>query len=138
MAPTKSTSGSRGVVTGSSSQGHVKFAIRAMPMPPIILDYILDNLSVLRRLRRERDLLEEGNISADGQDLEEDQDVDLQGEFERTPTVKPEHYWTTLQQKCKEAGGEWANVADRIWAFGPHGAGGCLLVDSRSISSPHS
>jgi ribosome assembly protein 1 len=138
MAPTKAVGAPRGTVVGSSSQALVKFIIRALPMPQIISDYVLDNLSVLRRLRRERDLSEDGDVAENAEDFNENQDVDLQGDVERTPTVKPEHYWTTLQQKCIDAGGDWAGIADRIWAFGPHGAGGCLLVDSRPSLSPNS
>jgi ribosome assembly protein 1 len=138
MLPSKAVSGARGSVEGSSSQGVVKFMIRALPIPVALLTYILDNISILRRLRRERDLTEDNNITSDALDVEDDQPVDVQGDVERTPTVKPEHYWTTLQEKCKEAGGDWVNIADQIWAFGPHGAGGCLLVDSRSPVSTNS
>jgi ribosome assembly protein 1 len=64
--------------------------------------------------------------------------VDSTGEADRTPTVKPDQYWTTLAQLCTKAGGEWADVADRTIAFGPNGAGGCLLIDSRPGSSSSS
>jgi ribosome assembly protein 1 len=138
MLPSKATTGPRGTVVASSSQDAVVFTIRAVPIPSSILEFILDNISVLRRLRRDRDMSEDGTIGSDALDIDEDQPVDVQGDVERTPTVKPEHYWTTLQEKCQEAGGDWTNVTDRIWAFGPHGAGGCLLVDSRVSSSPNS
>jgi ribosome assembly protein 1 len=138
MLPSKATAASRGTVTASSSQAAATFTIRAIPMPPTILEYILDNISVLRRLQRDRDMLEERTLGSEALDLEEEQPIDVQGDVERTPTVKPENYWTTLQERCQQVGGDWADLADRIWAFGPHGAGGCLLIDSRVSSPPNS
>ncbi|KAF7768579.1 hypothetical protein Agabi119p4_7822 [Agaricus bisporus var. burnettii] len=49
----------------------------------------------------------------------------------RNPSVKPEQFWDALQDKCKEVGGEWEGITDKVWAFGPQRAGGCLLIDAR-------
>jgi ribosome assembly protein 1 len=136
MAPSKAGSSPRGTVTSSTAHDSIKFKLRAVPIPSALLEFILDNLSILRRLRRERDLDEDATGSAE--DVDDDREIDTQGDVERTPTVKPDQYWRTLQQRCSEAGGEWADVADRIWAFGPQSAGGCLLIDARPTSSPQS
>ena len=65
---------------------------------------------------------------------------DDSGETFRKPTVRPDRFWSALEDICAKAGGDWdKTIVDRIWAFGPHKAGGCLLIDARkNIKSPNS
>jgi ribosome assembly protein 1 len=135
MNASKGVSGIRGAMAGSASQNVVKFIIRAAPMPITLLDYLLDNLSVFRRLLRDRNMVDKDGISTKAAQVDEEEEQDVQADVERTPTVKPEHFWSTLEHKCVEAGGEWASIVDRIWSFGPQGAGGCILVDARSTQA---
>ncbi|KAF8630859.1 hypothetical protein AX17_005218 [Amanita inopinata Kibby_2008] len=145
MAPTKTPNAPRGTIRGVSSHNVVNFSIRATPLPRVILDFILDSISVLKSLQRER-RVKELKIQSDDQDQEEteqeeefnQESFDIQGDFHRKPTVKPEQFWDTLRQKCKEVGTEWEEIIDRIWAFGPHRAGGCILVDARKGGTPNS
>ena len=126
MPPTKTPHALRGTIKGSSSQQVVSFTIRASPMPKVILDFILENLEVWKILQHNREV-QQGNAP------EKDEQLENYGDVVRIPTVTPEHFWDTFSEKCKEAGGEWVNVADKTWAFGPQRAGACLLVDSRSL-----
>lgn len=73
-------------------------------------------------------------------DTEHDRSCDDSGEAFRKPSVHPDQFWTGLEEVCKQAGGDWGkSIVDRIWAFGPHKAGGCLLVDARkNIETPKS
>lgn len=145
MGPPKYSS-KRGLVNGSSTQGLVKFSIRATPLPKSLLEFVLDNASVLRRLQRERKNVLGGPGEDASQDKEDDYGADREhshddsGETFRRPTVRPEQFWTALEEVCKKAGGDWEKgIVDRIWAFGPHRAGGCLLVDARkSVKTPNS
>lgn len=148
MAPPKNPSLPRGTVLGASAQSVVKFKIRAVPLPRAILDFIQDNLLVLRKILRERKLKEEAASSSmrngsSSQPLEGDEDdlvegVSLHGDVFKKPTVKPEEFWTGLEAACKRAGVEWQCLADKIWAFGPQTAGGCVLVDARKESAANS
>jgi len=52
--------------------------------------------------------------------------------------VKLENFWEGLKEVCQEVGGEWKELEETIWAFGPQGAGGCVLVDARKGASPNS
>nr|GAT50613.1 predicted protein [Mycena chlorophos] len=128
MAPPKTPNATRGTMHGSSSQGIVNFTIRASPIPSIVLDFVLQNLSVLKSLQQ----------TGKGATEEEAEDDDyahvIDGTVVRKPTVQPEEFWDALSAKCKEAGGEWADITDRVWSFGPQGAGGCMLIDSRKTS----
>ena len=76
---------------------------------------------------------EDNDAEREGDEADE---VDRQGEIIKRPTVRPEEFWTVLQQKCTEAGGEWASVVERLWAFGPQRAGTCVFVDARGDGQP--
>jgi ribosome assembly protein 1 len=68
----------------------------------------------------------------DDQDLEAE--LDLQGDVVRragSSSVRPEQFWDKFGEVCKSVGGEWAGLEEKVWAFGPRGEGGCLLVDAR-------
>ncbi|EPQ54738.1 P-loop containing nucleoside triphosphate hydrolase protein [Gloeophyllum trabeum ATCC 11539] len=131
MPPPKFAPAKRGTIKGATIHNLVKFTIRAAPLPKPLHDFILDNLMILKRIQRERK-------SQGEEEAEEEEEVGLQDEVYRKPTVKPENFWTSLKEECVKVGGEWADVADRIWAFGPQGAGACILVDTRWPVSPNS
>lgn len=120
MAPTKTPNAARGTMRGSSANQVVTFTIRAVPIPPTILDFLLENLMVLRTL-----------IHRDQQMEEEEQDVDLHGDVIRKSTINPDQFWDFFAEKCKDVGGDWEDVAAKTWAFGPQKAGTCLLIDAR-------
>ncbi|KAF9485896.1 translation elongation factor 2 [Pholiota conissans] len=123
MASTKTPNAPRGTIKGSSSHQVVSFTIRAVPIPPPILEFILANLGIWKILLHNR-AVQQG-------DLNEEKEADGRGDVVRKPTVTPEHFWDVFAAKCKDAGGEWNDVAERTWAFGPQKAGACLLIDSR-------
>lgn len=158
MAPAKTPGAPRGAIRGASAHNIVTFSVRAAPLPKSILDYILENLEILKRLQREKRRADHDNVpyapadtdaGADidtataildgGPDEEEEHNKeDIYGDVIRRPSVKPDQYWTELEKRCQRAGGEWESVVDRIWAFGPQGAGGCVLVDNRKDVQPNS
>ncbi|KAG6910698.1 hypothetical protein DXG01_008742 [Tephrocybe rancida] len=137
MAPIKTPNAIRGTIHGSSSSNIVKFTIRASPLPQDILDFVLQNISILKKFQHDR----RARDSAEAQDkalTEEQEGIDIYGDVVRKPNVAPEQFWDALQKVCKDAGGEWSDVPDRIWAFGPQKAGGCLLIDARKSGAPFS
>ncbi|KAJ7712423.1 P-loop containing nucleoside triphosphate hydrolase protein [Mycena metata] len=131
MAPPKTANAPRGTIHGNSSQNIVTFTIRASPLPRPILEFILQNVVVLK-------ILQGGDADADAAEMDEEDGSNIDGNIVRKPSVKPEEFWDALRGKCQEAGGEWADIAERIWAFGPQNAGGCVLIDSRGASTGHS
>ncbi|KAJ6557298.1 hypothetical protein DFH09DRAFT_1163674 [Mycena vulgaris] len=126
---------SRGTIHGASSQNIVTFTVRASPLPRLILDFILQNLVTLKNLQHER---KGGDAAFEDTEIDEEDGSNIDGNIVRKPSVKPEQFWDALCGKCREAGGEWTDIAERIWAFGPQNAGGCILVDARNSSSGHS
>jgi ribosome assembly protein 1 len=133
MAPPKTPNAPRGTIHGASSQNIVTFTIRASPLPRVILDFVLQNLTVLKTLQQKG-----GADDAEAEMDDEDGSNLIDGNIVRKPNVKPEQFWDALGDKCREAGGEWADIAECIWAFGPQNAGGCILVDSRNSNTGHS
>lgn len=134
MASPKTLNAKRGTIHGAA-QNLAKFAIRASPLPSSILEFLLDNLAILRRMQLDRKAGEadpSNNVEAEDEDAGRDEDYDVQGEYIKKPTVKAEEFWNALAEKCKAAGGEWADAVDKIWAFGPQRMGTCLLMDARS------
>ncbi|KAG6841264.1 hypothetical protein C0991_000404 [Blastosporella zonata] len=137
MAPTKTPNAPRGTMHGSSSSNIVKFTIRASPLPQDILDFVLQNITILKKFQHDR----RARDSPEAQEkalAEEQEGVDIYGDVVRKPSVAPEQFWEALQKACEEVGGEWSDVTDRIWAFGPQKAGGCLLIDARKSGAPFS
>ncbi|KIL67943.1 hypothetical protein M378DRAFT_9192 [Amanita muscaria Koide BX008] len=145
MAPSKTPNAPRGTIRGASSHSVVVFTIRAVPLPRTILDFLLDNILILKKLQLERKVKVTNKNAEQHREPEKNseeelfkEDVDHQGDFYRKPTVKPEEFWEALQEKCKNAGPDWEDIADKIWAFGPHRAGGCILIDARKdVSNSH-
>lgn len=134
MAPPKTPNSPRGTIKGGSTQGIVSFTIRAAPLPPAILDFILDNALTLKRVLQGK--LEATPTAQD--DVYELDSADVLGDVVRKPTATPEQFWDALRDICQKAGGDWADVSDKIWAFGPQQIGGCLLIDARKSGGSQS
>ncbi len=98
------------------------------------MTFLQDNLSVMRKLSGQRKQKGETTeaLTVTQKDDELDEGVDLHGDVIRKPTTRPDNFWTSLEGVCNLLGGEWRGLADKIWAFGPHSAGGCILVDARA------
>lgn len=135
MAPPKTPDAARGTMKGGSSQNIVTFTLRSAPLPDSLFLFIQRNLETLRSLLRER---RSTKGTSDGDSNAEADQPEAQGNLAHVPSVKPEQFWAALQEKCTETGGEWTDIVDRIWAFGPRGAGGCLLIDARKDVIPTS
>ncbi|KAG2033690.1 P-loop containing nucleoside triphosphate hydrolase protein [Suillus americanus] len=135
MAPSKTPNAVRGTIKGASTQNLVTFSIRAAPVPDIILQFLLHNLTTLRALQQD------GHTDRDtaGSSIDivsESELAGIQGDVLHTPSVRADQFWNALEEKCNEAGGEWVNISDRIWSFGPRHAGSCILIDYRKDTTP--
>lgn len=131
MAPTKTHGALRGTIKGASARDVVSFTIRAMPIPAPLLEFIVNNMVIVKRLQQDHKTQQEGKDSeAQGQE-EEENVADRYGDIALQPSVKPEQFWDAFRDKCKDIGGEWEGITDRVWVFGPQNEGGCLLIDGR-------
>lgn len=145
MPPPKTLNAKRGTIHSTVNQTVIKFTIRATPLPQAITSFLQENISVLKRidnLRKASSSEDDVSPAAAVHREVEDAELALENEDEvgegGKPTVKWEAFWEALQGKCQEAGAEWAQMASRVWAFGPRRAGSCLLIDARSSDTPNS
>ncbi|EEB87088.1 hypothetical protein MPER_15716, partial [Moniliophthora perniciosa FA553] len=83
------------------------------------------NVLTLKRLQQER-----RGAESEAEQVEELVNED-RGDIVQNPDLKPDQFWPALQKVCKEVGGDWEKIIDRVWAFGPQKAGGCILIDAR-------
>jgi ribosome assembly protein 1 len=135
MAPPRTPNAVRGTIKGASTQNLVTFSIRSAPVPDVILQFLLHNLTTLRALQQDGQT--DRDKSGSSIDIvSESELVGVQGDVLYTPGVRADQFWNALEDKCNEAGGEWVNVSDRIWSFGPRHAGGCVLIDYRKDTTP--
>lgn len=127
MAPTKTQGAQRGTILGSVQSGLVDFAIRAVPLPVDVTNFLAVNMRTLKRLHRDR---RSGTVEDDSDEVTGDA-------VEGVEVVKPEDFWPKLEELLKAAGREWAGLADQIWAFGPRRVGPNMLID-RTEGAPRS
>ncbi|KIK78164.1 hypothetical protein PAXRUDRAFT_17032 [Paxillus rubicundulus Ve08.2h10] len=133
MAPPRTPNAVRGTIKGASYQNLVAFTLRSVPLPENILLFIQHNLTALRASLQER---RSGVCNGIGNFAIEAERHEMRGDMLHIPSVRPEQFWDALEEKCKEAGGEWSDIVDSIWGFGPQSAGSCLLIDSRKDVAP--
>ncbi|KDQ09890.1 hypothetical protein BOTBODRAFT_116551 [Botryobasidium botryosum FD-172 SS1] len=126
MAPPKTAGAPRGTIHGASAHSAVKFTIRAVPLPESVTEFLQANVSIVKRMYNHENRLHGPKSSRN----EEEEGGDITGgDVAHKPTVRLEDFWPALEKLLVEAGGEWAGVVDRIWAFGPNRVGPNILVD---------
>jgi len=122
MAPPKTAGAPRGTIHGSVLNGLVNYTIRAIPLPPKIVQFLLSNTTTMSKMLSQRS---ETSDEADDQDgLEAGEGVQS---GQRVLTA--EQFWEELEALFKKAGPDWAGAVDQIWAFGPKRLGANLLLD---------
>jgi ribosome assembly protein 1 len=135
MAPSKTPNAARGTIKSASTQNLVTFSIRSAPVPDVILQFLLHNLTTLRALQQDGHT--DKNTPGSSIDIvSESELVGVQDDVLHTPSVRADQFWNALEEKCNEAGGEWVNISDKIWSFGPRHAGSCILIDYRKDTTP--
>ena len=138
MAPPKTPGAKRGTIQGTITNNLVKFTIRAAPVPAAIAEFLRDNHATLKRMEQEQGSADRGAPARGDDGYDEEEDYDTQGEVARKPSIKPEEFWKGLLDVCQKAGGEWVDIVDKIWAFGPQKVGSCMLIDARPGGQPNS
>jgi ribosome assembly protein 1 len=121
MAPPKTKDATRGTVNGTLLNGLVKFTLRAVPLPPAVIDFLLSQTSTIGNMSVQR------RSTSSEEDEQEERDA---GEgITEGRSLSTAQFWAELEALLEKAGGEWSGAADRIWAFGPKKMGANLLLD---------
>ena len=130
MATPKTAGAARGTIHGTVFSGLVTFTIRAIPLPPKITEFLLNNTTTMAKMLSQRG---EGNDEMDEQDgLEAAAGTHAPTAGRMMSSVE---FWTELEGLMGKPGGDWAGAADRIWCFGPKRLGANVLLDPPNKSS---
>ncbi|WFD22365.1 Cytoplasmic GTPase/eEF2-like protein (ribosomal biogenesis) [Malassezia equina] len=124
MALPKTSGAPRGTVHGTALQGAVHFTLRVLPLPSRVTDFLVMNGPTIRRMQRRGRHEEDEDVQAvPTHDNEED-------EVRRVCVRQfPEAWRHVLQQ----AGGEWAEWVEAVYAFGPKHVGPNVLLDPAQV-----
>ncbi|WVR07229.1 hypothetical protein IAU60_004270 [Kwoniella sp. DSM 27419] len=126
MAPPKTTGAARGTVHGSVLNGLVSFTVRAMPLPPKIIDFLLSQTSTIRSMLVQK--REQANEDEENQE-ERDAGEGTGTSQDQSKVLSAEQFWIQLEKLCNSSGPDWAGAADRLWSFGPKRMGANILLD---------
>ncbi|KAI5454887.1 Cytoplasmic GTPase/eEF2-like protein (ribosomal biogenesis) [Naganishia albida] len=120
MNASRSTLDARGRFSGSSVASLVNVTIRAALLPLKVVEFLQSQANTIANLLVERDASREEDARIEGVPNASEGNVHVVG---------PKEFWGKLEELFKQAGGEWQDVADSIWAFGPKRVGPNMLID---------
>ena len=134
MSPPKNKDLPRGTVVGVTTSKQILVRLRVRPLPDVVTEFLLKNAGAIRRLYSQRKEQEEGKkgMTADREN------VDEQAEAEEGPAADPGmlsllDFREKLRSVFAETKGQehiWADVVEKIAAFGPRRTGPNLLIDA--------
>jgi ribosome assembly protein 1 len=130
MNPPKDPSLPRGTVNGATANKQVSVRLRVRPLPANVTDFLSKHSGTIKRLNGQR-----GETSPVALPESEQDGMQEAEQRETGQTLSPAEFKKQLQQAFKEAKGQkesWADVIDKITAFGPRNRGPNLLVDATS------
>ncbi len=116
MVSSKGVDGVRGRFSGASVFSLVTFTVRAVLLPPSVIEFLQKNAGTLQTLLADRQV----------QDVES---AEVGASDAAAKATRPDEFWLALVKVLEAAGPEWRAVADNIWAFGPRQIGPNLLID---------
>lgn len=136
MNPPKDPSLPRGTVVGVTSSKQISVRLRVRPLPPTVTEFLSKNSAAIKRLYAEKraeeerqrtgkDATAETTVAEDG--IEEADQVEIGHTLDLT------EFKRQLEDAFKEAKGQkdiWADVIEKIAAFGPRRCGPNILVDT--------
>ena len=134
MLPPKNKDLPRGTVVSTTTSKQITVRLRVRPLPDAVTEFLLKNAGTIRRLYSEKKEQEEGK-------METTADADKEGEqaeAEDIPTADTGmlsllNFREKLRSVFAETKGQehiWADVVEKIAAFGPRRTGPNLLIDA--------
>jgi len=134
MNPPKDPNLPRGTVVGVTASGMMTVRLRVRPLPESVVDFLSRNSAAIKRLYSEKSaeeqrqrIVDEGAVEQDGMEEAEQLDTGL--------ALSLSEFKKQLQDAFKEVKGQrevWADVIEKITAFGPRRIGPNILVDATS------
>ena len=134
MPPPKNKDLARGTVIALTTSKQITVRLRVRPLPNVVTEFLLKNAGAIRRLYAERKEQEEGKkgITTGRENVEEvDEDDDLPAADAGMLSLRD--FREKLRLAFAETKGQehvWADVIEKIAAFGPRRTGPNLLIDA--------
>ncbi|GFG06313.1 ribosome assembly protein 1 [Aspergillus lentulus] len=144
MTPPKKPELGRGCVLAVSPSKQLTVKLRVVPLPEAVTDFISKNVGTIKRLQSEKRSAGETKSDAEASNgsLETTQQVessDASGEAREGSQLPLKDFKKELtrifNEEVKEDKELWANVVDRITAFGPRRVGPNILVDATAVNT---
>ena len=134
MSPPKNKDLPRGTFIGATTSKQITVRLRVRPLPDSVTEFLLKNSGAIRRLYSERKEQEEGKrgTTADGEDVEEKAEADDVPAAD-TGMLTLLDFREKLRSVFAGTKGQehiWADVVEKIAAFGPRRIGPNLLIDA--------
>ena len=133
MPPPKNKDFPRGTVVGLTTSKQITVRLRVRPLPDAVTEFLLKNVGTIRRLYSERKEQEQGKEeTADGDNVGELTEADEIPAAE-TGMLSLLDFREKLRSAFAETKGQehiWADVVEKIAAFGPRRTGPNLLIDA--------
>ena len=133
MPPPKNKDFPRGTVVGLTTSKQITVRLRVRPLPDVVTEFLLKNVGTIRRLYSEKKEQEQGkNGTADGDNVGELTEADDIPAAE-TGMLSLLDFREKLRSAFAETKGQehiWADVVEKIAAFGPRRTGPNLLIDA--------
>jgi ribosome assembly protein 1 len=140
MNPPKDPNLPRGTVIGETASKHVSVRLRVRPLPPSVTEFLSKNAGAIKRLYAERRAEEEGRTDENMHpEITSTEDDGMQEAEQREMghTLSLVDFKKQLQDAFAAAKGQreiWADVIEKITAFGPRRIGPNILIDATKDS----
>ena len=123
----------RGTVIGVTTSKQVTIRLRVRPLPDSVTEFLEKNAGAIRRLYSEKKAAEEGTQAGIAEDeAKDEQEIDSELPAAQDGMLSLLDFREKLRSIFSEVKGEgdvWADVVEKICAFGPRRTGPNLLID---------
>lgn len=134
MSPPKNKDLPRGTVIALTTSKQITVRLRVRPLPDVVTEFLLKNAGAIRRLYAERKEREEGKKgTTTGRENVEEVDEDDEIPAADIGMLSLVDFREKLRSAFAETKGEehvWADIIEKIAAFGPRRTGPNLLIDA--------
>ena len=134
MPPPKNKDLPRGTVAGTTTSKQITVRLRVRPLPDAVTEFLLKNAVTIRRLYSEKKEQEEGKTgtTADADNVGEHAEADEipAADLGMLSLLDFREKLRSVFAKSKGQEHVWADVVEKIAAFGPRRTGPNLLIDA--------
>ena len=134
MPPPKNKDLPRGTVAGTTTSKQITVRLRVRPLPDAVTEFLLKNAGTIRRLYSEKKEQEEGKTgtTADADNVGEHAEADEipAADVGMLSLLDFREKLRSVFAKSKGQEHVWADVVEKIAAFGPRRTGPNLLIDA--------